>query len=221
MSLELVLLSGITFIKKDGMHFVSSREVASRFSKQHKDVLRLYEEKNSALCSCGMETFSRRNFAPRDYVDTRGKSQPEILMTRDGFALLALGLTGVAASQWQVQFIEAFTELERVVLEEIPRLRAEIQRKEAVIQSLQNRPQLQQHRTSSNRGKIFQPVQEETMPGFPPRIEWKMQPIPAQGYETMEYLIGRLAKIERTLEGLTNSRDKTKELLFQKHNSRQ
>lgn len=93
---------------EDSAPMVSSREVAKKFGKQHKDVLRAI---NDLTSSTACSEFSRRNLAPRDYVDARGKTQPEMLMTRDGFALVAMGFLGEEALVWKIKFLEAFDKL--------------------------------------------------------------------------------------------------------------
>lgn len=45
----------------------------------------------------------------------RGQTQPMFIMTRDGFSLLAMGLTGAKAMQFKVAFIEQFNAMEKVV----------------------------------------------------------------------------------------------------------
>ena len=60
--------------------------VADVFGKQHKDILK----KIDALLIRRIE-FWRRNFAPRDYVDSRGKIQKSYEMTEEGFLKIALG----------------------------------------------------------------------------------------------------------------------------------
>lgn len=85
---------------------VSSRQVADKFSKLHKDVLESIREiiraENSAL------TFYQEN----TYKAGTGKSYPEYLMNRDGFTLLAMGFTGKDALQWKLKYIAAFNEME-------------------------------------------------------------------------------------------------------------
>ena len=90
----------------DGQPMTTSRKVAARFKKAHKTVLRSIKRIEAA-----QPEFSRLNFVPRDYVDERGKSQPEYLMTRDGFALLAMGFTGDAAMSWKIVYINAFNRM--------------------------------------------------------------------------------------------------------------
>lgn len=92
----------------------NSRIIAEKFGKQHKDVLRAIKNME---CSAD---FTERNFAPSEYVDSTGRSLPQMLMTRDGFSFLVMGFTGREAAQWKEKFIAAFNAMEA-------RLRAERQ----------------------------------------------------------------------------------------------
>lgn len=97
------------FLTTDGQPFTTSRAVAERFGKRHADVLRTIEK----LCAeIPDPEFSRRNFASRDYVDGRGKTQPEYRLTHDGFAFLAMRFTGRDAMAWQISFLQAFNAIE-------------------------------------------------------------------------------------------------------------
>lgn len=89
--------------------FTTSRAVAERFGKNHKDVLRTLEK---LVSDSPDQEFSRRNFAPSTYTNTRGKSYPEYRLTHDGFALLAMRFTGTEALAWQIAFLSAFNALE-------------------------------------------------------------------------------------------------------------
>jgi Rha family phage regulatory protein len=86
-----------------------SRRVADVFAKQHKNVLRditkLIDEAQDDNIT---REFSRLNFEPREYMDERGKEQRCFEMTRDGFALLAMGFTGKEANRWKIRYITAF-----------------------------------------------------------------------------------------------------------------
>lgn len=86
----------------------TSRVVAEKFGKMHKNVLRDIEK----LAGDVPEEFNRLNFEPVDYLDAKGEARPEYQMTRDGFTLLAMGFTGKAAMEWKVRFIEAFNLME-------------------------------------------------------------------------------------------------------------
>ena len=84
----------------------NSLMVAEMFEKRHKNVLRAIENLD---CS---EDFSQLNFAPSNYTDERGKKQPCVNMTRDGFTFLAMGFTGKKAAQFKEAYIKRFNEME-------------------------------------------------------------------------------------------------------------
>jgi Rha family phage regulatory protein len=84
---------GIEFVSKDDQPMVSSVQVAENFGKQHKDVLRAIKNLDVP------EDFNRRNFAPVEYEDKKGEKRPAYLMTRDGFTLLVMGVTGPKAME--------------------------------------------------------------------------------------------------------------------------
>ena len=90
----------------DGIPTTSSLDVAEHFGKQHKNVLR-----DIQALDCPAE-FSRLNFEPRDFIDSRGKVQPMVSMTRDGFTILAMGFTGHKAMAWKCAYIQAFNRYE-------------------------------------------------------------------------------------------------------------
>jgi len=93
----------------DGSVIVSSRFVADVFNKEHKNVLAAIEN-----CECSIE-FSRLNFKPSTYKDSRGKKQPEVLLTKDGFAFIVMGFTGKKAAQFKEAYINRFNEMEKAL----------------------------------------------------------------------------------------------------------
>lgn len=97
------------FLSTDGQPFTTSRAVAERFDKRHKNVLRSIE---SLLAESPDPEFSRLNFEPRNYLDERGKTYPEYVLTHDAFALLAMSFTGPEALAWKIAFLQAFNALE-------------------------------------------------------------------------------------------------------------
>ncbi len=96
----------------NGTLVVSSRQIAEKFGKSHKNVLTLIERVTSEVSS----DFNRLNFKPITYIDSKNRSQPEYLLTRDGFSMVAMGLTGFAAVQWKERFIQAFNAMEQALL---------------------------------------------------------------------------------------------------------
>lgn len=96
----------------NGIPTVSSLDVAERFGKQHKNVLRDIERLISDLPT----DFNGLNFAPVDYTDGKGEKRPMYYLTRDAFSLLAMGFTGKKALVWKVKYIEAFNLMEAELL---------------------------------------------------------------------------------------------------------
>lgn len=85
----------------------TSRIIAAKFEKQHKDVLRAIR---NLECS---EDFNQRNFAPVEYLDAKGEARTEYGITRDGFSYLVMGFTGKEAAAWKERFIAAFNAMEK------------------------------------------------------------------------------------------------------------
>lgn len=85
----------------------TSSIIAERFGKRPADVLR----KIRSIEEDHLE-FWQRNFAPRDYVDSRGKTQVEMTCTKDGFMFLVMGFSGKEAGDWKITFINEYNRLE-------------------------------------------------------------------------------------------------------------
>ncbi|MEG1971138.1 MAG: Rha family transcriptional regulator, partial [Burkholderiaceae bacterium] len=97
------------FLSTDGHAFTTSRAVAERFGKRHKNVLRDIEK---LLAELPDPEFGRLNFEPSSYLNDQKKPQPEYRLTHDGFAFLAMRFTGRDAMAWQIAFLGAFNALE-------------------------------------------------------------------------------------------------------------
>lgn len=82
-----------------------SRTVARHFNKPHKTVLRAIDK---AECS---EEFGRHNFVPTSYLDSQGKTQREVRMTKDAFMFVVMGFTGREAARIKEAFIAAFNRM--------------------------------------------------------------------------------------------------------------
>lgn len=93
-----------------GKAFTTSLDIAEKFGKKHKDVLRAISKND---CS---EVFNRRNFAPVKYLDAKGETRPMYEITRDGFTFLAMGFTGKEAAAWKEKYIAAFNAMEQVLI---------------------------------------------------------------------------------------------------------
>lgn len=86
--------------------FVTSLDVANRFSRQHKNVIQSIEN-----LDCSLE-FNRLNFKPISYNDGKNRAQRAYEITRDGFVFLCMGFTGPQAALWKERYITAFNEME-------------------------------------------------------------------------------------------------------------
>jgi Rha family phage regulatory protein len=180
METDIVFISG-----PNNEPMVSSRMVAERFDKEHNHVLRDVRQKIMPFIS---EQFNASNFALVEYIDAKGEKRPEIMMTKNGFVLLAMGFTGEEAMLWKIRFIDAFDS----ALGSISELREELARKEAVILKLQGK-------TKKERRWLV-PSYENQLPGFPtePRMVLK----PQAEIKQPELNIAKYNHLKRTIEGI-------------------
>lgn len=112
-------MTDIILSTQNGEPVVSSREVAERFNKNHKDVLRAIE--NLAAQNCATKSmFYETTF------ENRGKQYPMYLMNRDGFSLLTFGFTGDEALEWKLKYIQAFNAMEKQLSQRPQLSRAEL-----------------------------------------------------------------------------------------------
>lgn len=95
----------LVFIE-DGKAITDSIKLAYRFGKAHKTVLRAYDN-----LQCSSE-FNRRNYVPIEYPDKKGRRQRAISMTKDGFAMLAMGFTGKEATKFKEDYIAQFNAMQ-------------------------------------------------------------------------------------------------------------
>ena len=87
----------------------SSLIVAQMFGKRHDSVLR---DIRNLDCS---EKFNLHNFEEITYKDDRGRKQPAIAMTRDGFTFLVMGYRGKKAATFKEAYIERFNQMEKFI----------------------------------------------------------------------------------------------------------
>lgn len=96
---------------ENGKATTSSKLVADKFGKQHRLILDSVKR-----ISKEHEEFGRANFSVSSYKSEQGKELECFEMTRDGYMMIAMGLTGKKALQWKIKFIEAFNQMERSLL---------------------------------------------------------------------------------------------------------
>jgi Rha family phage regulatory protein len=101
---QIPVLNFQDFITTDGEQlYTSSRQVAVAFGKRHDRVLRAIR---SLLAD--IPESHRPNFGVVEYFDAKGESRVEYRITRDGFALLAMGFTGKKSLHFKLAYIDAF-----------------------------------------------------------------------------------------------------------------
>lgn len=92
------------FISADGeLLTTTSRHVAAVHGKRHDNMVQMIRARLIFAGPWGL-----LNFKETPYMDTQGKEQPMIEMTRDGYAFIVGKITGKLAAQHQIAYIEAF-----------------------------------------------------------------------------------------------------------------
>ena len=84
----------------------TSRIVAEYFKKAHRNVLQNIDNLESS------KQFNQLNFQQVDFKDSKGRTYQEYIISRDGFAMLAMGFTGKKAMEWKEKFLAAFNAME-------------------------------------------------------------------------------------------------------------
>lgn len=89
----------------------TSRRVGQMFGKRHDNVLQAVKRLLPDL----PDDFTRLNFEVSEYTDDTGRRLPEYLLTKDGFAMLAMSFTGREATRWKMSFIRAFNSMAKTL----------------------------------------------------------------------------------------------------------
>ena len=163
----------IALVQQNNQAFVSSREIATKFGKLHSNVIRdiknlTFQNKDNAE----FKKFFSLNFEEQrislDNCLRRGRRpEPHYKITRDGFVFLAMGFTGRKATDWKVRFLDAFNEMEKVIIQQIPVLQAE----NAALKAALEKKALPGKRTNY----IAAPVLEENLFGQIEAIRYEMR----------------------------------------------
>jgi Rha family phage regulatory protein len=96
-------------VLRNGVPMADSREVAGKFGKEHKNVLR---DIRDLECSADFRRLNFELFKIKDLSKKDGESTSHVEMTRDGLAFLVMGFTGAKAARWKERYIEAFNQME-------------------------------------------------------------------------------------------------------------
>ncbi len=101
----------IEVVAVKGVPMTNSKNVADKFNKQHRQILdsirRITKEEPE---------FGGANFCASSYKSDQNKTLECYEMTRDGFSMVAMSLTGKEALAWKVKYIAAFNAMESELL---------------------------------------------------------------------------------------------------------
>ncbi len=116
------MLVEITGKRYEEVLTTTSRKIAEKFEKEHKNVLAIIDKhiemlKNTESLKVS-SLFIQREYEPEN---SNGVKYKEYLLTRDGYSLIVMGFTGEKALKWKLDYIKAFnameSELKRIYIE--------------------------------------------------------------------------------------------------------
>lgn len=186
----------INLTKIEDRAFVSSKEVAEKFKKDHKHVLRDIREMQLP------EDFRLSNFGHGVEADSQGIDRPIVYMTRDGFSILAFGFSGKKALRWKLRFIEAFNSMENTITNQFPALSAENEklRKENFLLTQKVLSLPAEKKPHGNKNTVLIPVQVNTL--FGSDIEYKRVQKESPYFSDLTYKEGELKRLSNIMNGM-------------------
>ncbi len=106
--------SGLVYISQNNEIVCDSLQVAKKFRKRHNNVMRdirglLKNEQTKQMFNLSSYTEKQNGQVYQMYI-----------MNRDGFSLLAMGFTGEKALEWKLKYIQAFNNMEKLLLQQQP-----------------------------------------------------------------------------------------------------
>ena len=90
--------------------YVTSDVIATKFNKEHRNLMR-----NIRSLMESQPEFGALNFERTTYATKQNKVHECFKMTRDGFCMIAMSLTGKEAEEWKVKYINAFNKMEDAI----------------------------------------------------------------------------------------------------------
>lgn len=103
----------LVYLKNDEA-VCDSLQVAEKFGKEHRNVLRAIDNLLETLLK--IEEPQKMFVVSKRKADD-GQYHRMYLMNRDGFSLLVMGFTGKEALEWKLQYIRAFNQMENFIRE--------------------------------------------------------------------------------------------------------
>ena len=189
---------------ENGIPMVSSKEVARKFGRRHDNFLKLYRE---AISHAQGDAFIALNFEEKRINTLQGTSQlSEVMMTRDGFSILAFGLTGREAFKWKVKFLNAFDALEKSVHEYRDRIATlEFEKAQLEAKKQIEAPKKPHHLKDT----VLVPVPIDTLFGL--EIEWKRAPKTDHRFSDLSRMEGEMHRLMNCVDGMQRKLKKLSE----------
>ena len=106
-------IDGLVYTK-DGVPTTTSVLIAEKFAKQHKVVLRMIDVKLSSEDE-SVAQFCATHIHESQYVAGDGQVYRQYELDKQGFSFIALGMTGVQADIFKIEYINAFTKMEEAI----------------------------------------------------------------------------------------------------------
>lgn len=106
---EIAIQKNVVYKTDKGTPVTDSLKVAQVFGRKHKNVIRSIRD----ITMSANLLANHQTFCESTYLDSQGKKQPIILMTKEGFCALVMRWKGEKANQFKMAFIEMFSKMEK------------------------------------------------------------------------------------------------------------
>ncbi|WP_068449223.1 Rha family transcriptional regulator [Caviibacter abscessus] len=106
MNLELIKIENV-----NGINVVSSRIIAEQLNKEHSKVIRSLEQ---ILTEPNVASL----ILPSNYLDKKGETRKEYLLTKDGFTLYMFNIQGY--NDFKMAYINEFNRMEKALHNQVP-----------------------------------------------------------------------------------------------------
>lgn len=120
-------MNNIIVFQKNEQVVVSSIAIAAVFEKRHDNILR------DIRGMLKIEHTPQTWFIKHEYINEQNnQTYEEYLLTKDGFTLLAMGLTGEKALVFKIAYIEQFNAMEKTLADERFKIESKARQKECM-----------------------------------------------------------------------------------------
>jgi Rha family phage regulatory protein len=119
-------MNELTILNFKGNNVADSREVANIVNKQHKNLLA--DIRNYSNVLTGSKISPLDFFIESAYVDSKGETRPNYLLTKQGCEMIANKMTGEKGVLFTAKYVQAFNQMENYLINTglINELRAEL-----------------------------------------------------------------------------------------------